>query len=138
MPDPEIELLNDLARRHPHDLTRVLRAGHLVSKEYANDPKTVVSCSSGGTLSQSALGVVNMLRSARGVKRIAMITEDDGSGVRFEEEPMRARVNNEEMLTKYTAEGTCGCRPTLYRNSVHLACAGRPNALQRLHAGERS
>ena len=27
MPDPEIELLNDLARRHPHDLTRVLHAG---------------------------------------------------------------------------------------------------------------
>lgn len=85
MPDPEIDLLNDLARRHPHDLQRVLRAGHLISEDYAEDDKTVVSRSSGGTYSQSALGVVNMLRSARGAKRIAMITEDDGSGMRFEE-----------------------------------------------------
>lgn len=85
MVDPEIELLNKLAQSHPQDLHRVMRAGHLVSAAYAEDPQTVCSCSSGGTYSQSALGVVNMLRSARGVKRIALVTDDDGSGMRFEE-----------------------------------------------------
>lgn len=46
---------------------------------------------------------------------------------------MRARMNNEEMLAKYTGEGTCGCQLTLQRKLVFLGSAGWRNAPRRLH-----
>lgn len=83
MKDPEIELLNDLARKYPADADDFIRPLP-VSEGYAGDPLTV--CSYQPTwqppCSQSRLGFLNQSRKARGLPLIAAVA-DNGRVVEF-------------------------------------------------------